>query len=152
MGFYASSSQSCNKFRFESCNNMCTILTGLILMGNLDFPHAEYAKALSISLVHITVRDVLTKKVRWIARKCLGALLIRHTSIFCSHHPSFSTFTGICAMCGKKVIDTKNYKQTSVWFIIGWWRFVFSWEGDVCGCLCWLFQVLRMITWVHKRV
>lgn len=22
---------------------------------------------------------------------------------------------GICAMCGKKVLDTKNYKQTSVW-------------------------------------
>ncbi|EPQ06857.1 Cysteine-rich PDZ-binding protein [Myotis brandtii] len=22
--------------------------------------------------------------------------------------------TGICAMCGKKVLDTKNYKQTSV--------------------------------------
>lgn len=21
---------------------------------------------------------------------------------------------GICAMCGKKVLDTKNYKQTSV--------------------------------------
>uniref|UniRef100_A0A2K6P3R4 Cysteine-rich PDZ-binding protein n=1 Tax=Rhinopithecus roxellana TaxID=61622 RepID=A0A2K6P3R4_RHIRO len=22
---------------------------------------------------------------------------------------------GICAMCGKKVLDTKNYRQTSVW-------------------------------------
>lgn len=31
-------------------------------MGNLDLPHAEYAKALSTSLDHITVRDVLTKK------------------------------------------------------------------------------------------
>lgn len=31
-------------------------------MGNLDLPYAEYAKALSISLVHITARDVLTKK------------------------------------------------------------------------------------------
>lgn len=31
-------------------------------MGNLDLLLAEYAKALSISLVHITVRDVLTKK------------------------------------------------------------------------------------------
>lgn len=37
-------------------------------MANLGLPHAEYAKAPSISLVHITVKDVLTKKVRWIVR------------------------------------------------------------------------------------
>lgn len=29
---------------------------------------------------------------------------------------------GICAMCGKKVLDTKNYKQTSVWSHPPGWR------------------------------
>lgn len=40
----------------------------------------------------------------------------------CRHHHCWHQSTlsliltsGICAMCGKKVLDTKNYKQTSVW-------------------------------------
>lgn len=27
---------------------------------------------------------------------------------------TFCVLIGICSMCGKKVLDTKNYKQTSV--------------------------------------
>lgn len=42
-------------------------------MGNLDLPHAGYAKALSISLVHITARDVLTKKE---SVPCVGKRLL----------------------------------------------------------------------------
>lgn len=42
-------------------------------MANLDLPLAEYAKALSISLVHTTARDVLTRKefVPCVERKLL---------------------------------------------------------------------------------
>ena len=36
------------------------------------------------------------------------------SSLF-SFYPPVFVFPGICAMCGKKVLDTKNYKQTSVW-------------------------------------
>lgn len=38
------------------------------------------------------------------------SLLILFPLSYTSHFGS----TGICAMCGKKVLDTKNYKQTSV--------------------------------------
>jgi len=96
----------------EHSENMYAILTGLIPMANLDLPLAEYAKALSISLVHTTARDVLTRKVR-----CLDALLFL-PQIYIFSPPLSFYFPGICAMCGKKVIDTKNYKQTSVWFIL----------------------------------
>lgn len=103
----------------EHSENMYVILTGLILMGNLDLPLAEYAKALSISLVHTTARDVPTRKVRRLALRC-GFVSATHLYVLTTL--SFY-FAGICAMCGKKVLDTKNYKQTSVWFIIFFWRF-----------------------------
>lgn len=48
---------------------------------------------------------------------------------------------GICAMCGKKVLDTKNYKQTSVWR----WQSVRTgfntWERNV---LSWHFPYMAL--------
>lgn len=40
----------------------------------------------------------------------LGVLLITSDNLH-----TFCVLIGICSMCGKKVLDTKNYKQTSVW-------------------------------------
>lgn len=75
----------------EHSENMYAILTGLILMGNLDLPLAEYAKALSISLVHTTARDVPTRKVRRLALRCLNAVLFP-PHIYKFSPPSLSTF------------------------------------------------------------
>lgn len=32
-----------------------------------------------------------------------------------------SSCAGVCAMCGKQVLDTKLYKQSNVWCGHGWW-------------------------------
>lgn len=71
---------------------MYAILTGLIPMENLDLPLAEYAKALSISLVHTTARDVLTRKVR-----CLNALLfLTQIYIYILTSPLFLLCRNLC--------------------------------------------------------
>lgn len=38
---------------------------------------------------------------------------------------------GICAMCGKKMLDTKNYRQSSTWLLISVW-------GTLQGCLIYI--------------
>lgn len=88
---------------------------GLILMVKTNLQYAEFAKVQFISQAPTTARDVHTKRVRHLA----SILLL--FSCFCTfglkENVSFSLFfslLGICAMCGKKVLDTKNYKQTSV--------------------------------------
>ena len=32
---------------------------------------------------------------------------------------------GICAMCGKKVLETKNYRQTSTWYLPVFWLILY---------------------------
>lgn len=122
----------------------CIFLAGLTPTARQASPPAGSVRVQYIRLDHTTVRAARTRKVmmilccekeqqygerflssifvaiqcvltQWL-KKCL-ALKWSMCSNHCSHQSALSLIftSGICAMCGKKVLDTKNYKQTSVW-------------------------------------
>lgn len=68
----------------------------------------------------------------------------RHTSI-CSHHPLFLLCRNLCHVWEEGSWHQELQTDLSLIYYLFLEVFVFSWEGNVCEWLCWLFHVLRMI-------